>query len=118
MVLAAAELAQVRTDLNASFPTTCYVVRITKVNTEGGWTETPAIVATVACRKAPVSAQERIAGGRIAGEATYVLTMPALTDCRQEDEVTVDTETFAVTEVRKRSPADELVRRVFCREVG
>lgn len=116
MVLTAGELTQARADLTATLPATCDIVRVVRANSEGGWTETPSTVATVACRLSAVSVRERIAGGRIAAEASHVVTLTALTDVRQEDRIVTGGLTFEVVEMHSRS--EELVRRIYVREAG
>lgn len=117
MVLSTGELALLRDDLSATLPETCGIVRVTRASDgAGGWSETTATVASVACRLAPLSAREAQIAASLDAAVEHVVTLPAATDVRHSDRITLGARTFEVTQVRTRS--EELVRRVWVVEAA
>lgn len=110
------ELAALREDVLATLPDTCAVQRVTLAAAGGGQAETWNTVTTVACRVAPSgrSPQERAIAERLGNVSAWTLTLPALTDVRVGDRLTVGARTFAVAGVLARS--NEIARRAVCSE--
>jgi head-tail adaptor len=115
MALTSSELAQARTDLAATLPDSCVINNVTQTEGDmGGGSESLSPVATVACRIGPLSAQERIIAGAVAEDASYVVTLPALTTVTPQQVITSGGREFRITGIRVRS--EELVRRVYVDE--
>lgn len=120
MILTAGEMASLRSDLEATLPDTCTVTRPTQVkNDAGGWTETPVVVATVACRVSPIGTRDAAIAQQIGASLDMVLqhvvTLPADTDVQQSDSITCTTRTFRVASMQDRV-SEGLVRRIFVSE--
>lgn len=117
-MLTSGELARARADTEALLPDTCEISRVTlEPDGAGGQTETWETIATVACRVAPSgqSPQERAVAERVASVSTWTITLPAETDVKVGDRLTIGARTFAVAGVLARS--NEIARRVVCSEV-
>lgn len=110
-----------------SMPDTCDVMRVTRVDDgQGGWSETVATIATVACSISnpaglAMAGNERPQIGQIAGAVTAIVTVPANTGIRGADRVRVtnaETEeaiTYEVVYATRRSV--EVVQRVLCKDI-
>ena len=117
-MLSATEIDAMRSTLDDSLPDTAQVQRKTLTGDgAGGYTESWATVATVACRVAPSgqSPQERVIAERLTATSTWTLTIPALTDVQPADRIVVGAQTFDVVAALARS--EEIARRVVCVEV-
>lgn len=119
-MLTAAQIASMRSTMNAALPDTATVQRKQTVSDGGGGqTASWVTVATTACRFSPVGGGEggtSTTGGRVAEETTHVVTVPANQDVTETDRLIVNARTFEVTSVRQRG-AWELSRRVEVKEV-
>ncbi len=117
-MLSDADLAAMRSTLNSSLPDTAQVQRKSLTSDgAGGFTETWATVATMACRVAPSgqSPQERVIAERLTAMSTWTVTLPAGTDVQPADRVVVGSRTFEVVAALARS--EEIARRIVCTEV-
>lgn len=116
MLLSSSEIAAMRADLNWMLPDTALIERPTQVSdTSGGYTETWATVATVACRVAVPSGGEEVIAGKLDAVGTWTITLPALTDVAAADRITVGTRVFQVA-LPLRPRSWELSRRVLVTE--
>ena len=116
MILTAGELALLRRDVEAPLPDTCVVNRVSQVsNGAGGWTDESVVTATVACRVSPVGQREAQIAQAMDATADHVVTLPADTDVKQNDTITVDGKTLSVTGIRERV-SEGIVLRVFVTE--
>lgn len=121
MSLTAADVAGMRSTLDASLPDSCAIVRDTLASDgAGGQVATPVTVATIACRIGPVTAiardLEAITSGEVQARGSWVVTMPAGTDVTERDRITSAGVTYEIVAV----PAPrswEIGRRVLCRVV-
>lgn len=108
-----------RSTLDTSLPDTAQVQRKTLTpDGAGGFTESWATVATVACRISPSgrSPEERAIADRLTATSAWTLTVPALTDIQPSDRIIVGNRTFEVVAALSRST--EIGRRLMCIEVG
>ena len=116
LLLTGAEIADMRSTLNRTLPDTAVISRPTQVvDAAGGFTQTWATVATVACRVAVASGGEQVIAGKLDAVGTWTITLPALTDVAAADRIAVGSRTFEVgLPLRPRSW--ELSRRVLVTE--
>jgi SPP1 family predicted phage head-tail adaptor len=85
-----------------TFDQTCTIVRSVEVSDgAGGTTNTPTVIATVACRVAPALLQrdEAIIAGQVQGQTPWRVTVPANTDVTEADEIHVGSRIFEVAAV-------------------
>lgn len=88
----------------------------------GRFVITPTVVATVPCKVFDAPTLQQRTGGQITAVADYGLRLPANTDIRSSDTVTVvfsetgETKTFEVMQVRHKS--GELARVAMVRDIG
>lgn len=116
LLLSNGQIASMRTTLERTLPDTAVVSRPTNVSDgAGGWTQTWATVATVACRVAVPSGGEVVIAGKLDAVGTWTITLPALTDVAAADRIAVGARTFEVSLVL-RPRSWELSRRVLCTE--
>jgi hypothetical protein len=117
-MLTDAELVGMRATMSEALPDTCTIQRKTIASDGGGGTSATwaTHVADVACRLSPVAGGETgTAGGRIADEATAVVTVSAGIDVVEGDRLVIDGQTFDIHLVRERG-AWELSTRLEVRE--
>ncbi len=98
----AGEIASIQRELDRDLPDSCQIMRLVATEPDdGGWEEIDYIaVATVACRVAParsVTAGEGLAGEQLQRVDAFTLTLPANTDIRPSDRVTLGDRTFEVS---------------------
>lgn len=101
-MLSTADLDAMRSTLNQSLPDTAQVQRVTRTSDGmGGFTETWATVATVACRVSPSgnTPTEQVAAERVQDHVLWTLTLPAETDVTAADLIVVGSRTFEVVGV-------------------
>lgn len=113
----AATLARLRRVANANMNETAAVRRVTRASDGmGGWTETWATAATLACRRVSTlsQAEQRIAE-RLAVVRPWLVQVAALSDVREADRLVIGSDTLEVIHVAMSSW--EAVRRVLCSEV-
>lgn len=118
-MLTAAELAALRAVQAEALPDECSVMRATETETaDGGVSHSRAAVATVACRLGALgrSGEERVIAERLSAVTGYVVTLPAETDVRAEDRLTIGARTFEVAAVLATG-AWETARRVAAVEI-
>jgi SPP1 family predicted phage head-tail adaptor len=89
-MLGTAELASMRTTVGTTLRGTAFILRASNVDDEqGGYTTTWGTAGTVSCHLSPAtirSGEEQLAG-RIATEASHILTCAHNTDIRTTDRV-------------------------------
>lgn len=113
----AATLARLRRLANANMNESATVSRPTRTSDGmGGYTETWATAATLACRRVSTLSQveQRIAE-RMAIVRPWIVQVAALSDVRETDRLVVGSDTLEVVHVAISSW--EAVRRVLCREM-
>lgn len=99
-MLTTAELTAMRSTQQTTMTQTCTIKRDTITRNEyGGTVETPATVATVACRCAPSTAKERVRVGMTIEGAAWTITLPASTDVRVGDRLEIDGRALEVKHV-------------------
>ncbi len=111
------ELASMRATLTASLPDSCAIQRVSQVSDgAGGYTESWATVATVACRVSPSGRQpeERAIADRLSATVSYTVTLPALTDVTTRDRLVIGGRSFEIQGVLSRT--NEISRRCVCTE--
>lgn len=126
------ELAQIRTDLQASYGATCEVLRPQPIEQRRGRSgglsvrPTPDLVALVPCRTAPdfMPPAERATGGGVAALRPWVVYVAPEVDVRPGDQLritdaaTLDRFTVEVVAANPpRLPLD-LEKTVRCQEIG
>ncbi len=109
LAINATELADMRSEIEQTWPDTCQVSRITSdvQSAMGGRTRTRSVVATVACRlipndrEAPIGVEEP--EDRPAGAATWTVLLPQSQDILPTDRLIINGVTYEVTadEVRR-----------------
>lgn len=117
-MLSTAAIESMRATLDASLPDICTISRNTQVSDgAGGWTESWAVLATVACRIAPTGnqPQERVIAERLTTSQGYTVTLPAETPITTKDRIIKGGRTFDVVGVMERT--EEISRRVVVVEV-
>ena len=118
-MLSATEIATMRAALDASLPDSATVKRRTLTSDgAGGFTESWATQATVACRLAPsgLSPAERVISDKVTATSTWTITMPALTDVGVADRIVIGgSRTFEVVGVLTSS--EEICRQVVATEI-
>jgi len=117
-MIPADELAAIRAEVNLLLNETVVISRLTQSdNGAGGFTESWAAAGTVTGRIGPLDKQGRegLVGDRLAGRFGYTVTLPATTDVRAADRLTVGTRVFEVVQPIARS--NETARVVICAEV-
>ena len=110
-------LARLRAVANANMNVTATVSRVTRASDGmGGWTETWATAATLACRRVSTlsQAEQRIAE-RLAVVRPWVVQVAALSDVQEADRLVIGSDTLEVVHVAQSSW--EAVRRVLCSEI-
>lgn len=113
----AATLTRLRRVANANMNESATVSRPTRVSDNmGGYSETWATAATLACRRLSTlsQAEQRIAE-RLAIVRPWVVQVAALSDVRETDRLVIGSDTLEVVHVARSSW--EAVRRVLCREM-
>lgn len=113
----AATLARLRRVANANMNESATVSRPTRASDGmGGYTETWATAATLACRRLSTlsQAEQRIAE-RLAVVRPWIVQVPALSDVLETDRLVIGSDTLEVAHVPKSSW--EAVRRVLCKEM-
>jgi len=96
------ELADLASEQLAAMPDTCTITRPQRMSDHaGGETNTSTVVGAVACRYEPESRRAVVAvvAGAVVTLAYWTFTMPAGTDVRAGDLLTVGARTFAVAGV-------------------
>lgn len=111
VTITAGELARAREDAADFLPSTAVITRGTMVDDQGGggsvsWQNR----ATVACRVAPITAEEVALGGRLREDSDWIITLPALTEVGLDERLVIDGDTYRVQAVRDRDY--EVTRRV------
>lgn len=101
-MLTAAELAEARSVQALTLTQSASIVRpALSSDGMGGWTESTAVAATVACRVGVAKdADYRLVAGKLRERAALRITVPALTDVRTDDRLTVDGVTYQVLGIR------------------
>lgn len=81
------ELASLRRESEKTMTDRLQILRPVNVADAGGMSTSYSVMATVACRVAPSAyqQQERVIGGALQGSAAWRVTVPALTDVRKPD---------------------------------
>jgi hypothetical protein len=120
-VITAAELAEMRDDLEDSLPDLAVIqTRGFLSDGGGGGTTTWTVAGTVSCRVTPVSSSgegEAVRGGRVHPDTEYVFTFPYDTAITDTHQVVHAGGTFTATAVR--APKSwEISRRVEMKEVA
>ena len=120
-LLSSAQITAMRATADLALPDTVVISRRTVASDgAGGWSETWATAATVAGRLQPkyqISGSENVAAGQIQAVAQWVATLPAGTDLRAGDRVTVAGRTFEVQAVLSAGVAWRSSVRADLREV-
>jgi len=120
-LLSSAQITAMRTTADLALPDTVVISRRTVASDgAGGWSETWATAATVAGRLMPkyqISGSEGQQAGQIQAVAQWVATLPAGTDLRAGDRVTVAGRTFEVQAVLSAGVAWRISVRADLREV-
>lgn len=101
-----------------ALPDSCTIRRKTLASDgAGGSTETPADVATVACRLMPRTAQpqDKAIADKQANVSGWYITLPYATDVREKDIIVIGARSFEVEKAQAHSW--EVSRRVFATEV-
>lgn len=97
---------------------TCVIQRLTTASDGmGGSTSTWAAAGTVLCNVAPLTAPTRdgsTVGGEVQEQRARMVTLPAGTDVRLTDRLSIASETYEVTDLREPRTY-EFVRRVEAR---
>lgn len=118
-MLSATDLQIMRAARAGLLPDTCQIQRPARAGDgQGGWSDTWATVATVACAVAPDTEdpEPEAVADRLAAVVKWFVTLPALTDARAGDRVLTGGRTFTV--VSPYAPRSrELSRRCQCLEV-
>lgn len=112
--LSAAELSQMRGELEQTLPGTAVIKTATKTSDQqGGYAWTYAASGTVDARLSPESLRggEPVIGDRITEVSQWILTVPQATSIDEDDHVVYDSVTYEVSEVLTRVPW-EISRRV------
>lgn len=99
--LSAAELAQIRADINTLLPDTCNILtRTLTPDGQGGNSEAwGTATASVACRLDPIRGREVVVGENMQPFHNYMLTLPHGTSIDEGGRVEVSTDTFTVVSV-------------------
>ena len=120
-LLSSAQITSMRTTADLALPDTVVISRRTTASDgAGGWSETWATSATVAGRLMPkyqISGTEGQAAGQIQAAAQWACTLPAGTDLRAGDRVTVAGRTYEVQAVLSAGVAWRISVRADVREV-
>jgi SPP1 family predicted phage head-tail adaptor len=99
-LLSAAELDQMRADLETLLPDTCIIASVSYVsNGAGEWVPTWTDAGSVACRLDPIRGSEKISGGAIEAFNGYILTLPYNAVIVPTNRVTVNGTDYNVTSV-------------------
>jgi len=103
-MLTASELSRMRSTAGAALPDSA-VIQTQSVVSDGGGGGTTAWTAsgTVDCRIAPASMDEDEIGGRVAGEADFIVTMPHDAPVSTDSRIIANGGTFNVEAVLDRS---------------
>lgn len=120
-LLSAAELAQLRVDINDLLPDDCRVERAAYSNIGGDTTETwGTAIASVDCRFDPDSrrSQEEIIAGREAGVSRYIVTFPYNTDVRDGDRLYFKSMYYQILELHSQHSLNGSVRLRVARIEG
>lgn len=119
-MLSAGDVASMRATCQEAMPDTAIIYRRSWASDGGGGgSATFTAAGTVACRLAPTTSpgDEEPIADRLAEASHWTIAVPALTDVRQDDRITVSTVTYEVMAVN--SPRSwELERLVFGSEVS
>lgn len=106
------DIAAMRSTLVESLPDTCVIQNSTfGDDSGGGGSQTWAAAGTVACRIAPLAADEQTRGDRVSEDSNWVITLPAETSIQNASRVIVNGGTYNVSAVRERG-SWEISRRV------
>lgn len=111
-----AELQGLVADLS---PDVATITRVTPTpDGQGGATEAPSTVATVACKVKEIGDRplERQIADRLQGEVLVTITVPVGTDVKNTDQITVGSATYEVVGVPPPR-SFEARRRVICRAI-
>lgn len=97
-LLSAAQIASMKTTADLALPDTAVISRATLASDSmGGYTETWATVATVACRlDPPGNARLDQWQEKIMNRAVFILSTPASTDIRSQDRATISGSVYEV----------------------
>lgn len=116
-MITAAELAEMRDDLEDSLPDLAVVKTQNWVSDGGGGGSTTFTASgTIPCRIAPVQNMEGTTGGRISPDSEYVVTLPFDAAVTTESMLTINTRNFSVTGMREPR-SWEISRRIEAKEV-
>lgn len=115
-MLPSAELAQLRTETERSFPDTCHILRRVMVDDgQGGQYEgEPQLIGPIRCRFSPsgLTPTERLIAERVAPDHVWIATLPAGTEVRGSDQIKYEGRVYEV--VAAQAPRSwELARRVL-----
>lgn len=116
-MLSSADLTQMRSDLATAWPDTATISRITHTSDGAGgtttvWTDD---AATVLCRLAPLSGDERVIASKMDEIYDYMCNFPHATVVDPHDQVKIGTRTFEVISVAHGSW--ELLVRALLKEI-
>lgn len=117
-MLTTSDIAGMRATLDLSLPGTAIIVRPSgSSDGMGGVTDAWAAAGTVSARLSPSgSGSDQIAGGQVINEAPWTVTVPASTDVRTTDRITISGQTLEVVAIT--SPRSyETCLRAACVEV-
>jgi head-tail adaptor len=99
-LLSDAQLTRMRTQVNRSLPGTAIIQRqIWTDNAGGGGTLSWTAAGTVACRIAPIRAEEEEYADRISLDAKWMVTLPALTNISETNRILTGGTTYEVESV-------------------
>jgi len=100
-MLPAAELDQIRTDLETMLPDTCNILSLTRTSDgQGGWSEAWGTASTaVACRLDFISGAEAITGAALIPYSRAVLSLPQATTITAQSRVEYGGVTYTVQAV-------------------
>lgn len=116
-MLSAGDLASMRNTASKALPGTAVVMRGTTTSDGGGDYSSARVAAgTFDCRLAPIAATEGEIADRVAQDATWIVTLPALTDVALDDVLQIEGKAFGVVDIRARS--FETTRRVEVRKIA
>lgn len=97
------------------FKTPCVIVRQVRIPRPGGGPSqpTPTVVAKTTCAVGPISAATRTIAQQMATEANATVKLPAGTDVRADDVITVEGISYNVLRIVRRDSAHELAKEVL-----
>jgi SPP1 family predicted phage head-tail adaptor len=107
------ELSNARFDAEKLMPNTAVVIRnVEGRSPTGAKTFTPVDIATHRCRIGPVSGRSAVVASKITATKAAVVSIPAVTDVKEQDKLRVDGLVWEVQQVLDRDDRYEVIKRV------